>query len=108
MRAHSSAGIDGRLDLVARGLSVADGDKNAAAGHAPNEISRAVIFRRNGRQLDSAVGSLLQPLKLIPIRRPDMLLGVRAARPIVGTDERAFEMNAGNARRHFGQLADCL
>src|SRR5436305_1608737 len=97
MRAHPSARINGGCYLVACRFGVADGNQHAA-GHGPaNKVGRAVVLRRNGRELDEPGGRVLQPLKLVPVGLPHMLLGMRSAWPVVGTDERPFQVDARNS-----------
>src|SRR5947207_7894043 len=102
MRAHLSTCINCGFDLVAGRLGMADGDEYTAGGGATDEFRGPVVFRRDGCQLNSALGSFLQPPEFIPIGRPDVLPGMSASRAIVGTNERPFQMNAGNSRRDFG------
>lgn len=99
MGAEPGAGVDGRTNLVGRGVRVADRNEDAGFGRAANELRRIVVFGRHGENPHASAGGLLNPLKLVPIRRADVLFRMSAPRPVLGRDIGAFDMNADHASR---------
>src|ERR1700719_1881106 len=51
-----------------------------------------VPLRSQGQEPNASLGRVLEPAKLIPIRRPHMLSRMRAARAVFGGDVRTFQM----------------
>src|SRR5438874_1076115 len=106
--AHSGTRIDGSPYLIGCRFRMADRDQDAAGRDLSDELRRIFVFGGDGEELDETFGRFLEALKFVPTGRANVLLGMGAARAIVGANERPLEMNAGNSCRNFGLFTDRL
>ena len=103
MSTHRCAGFDRRVDLLAVGVGVADGDRHALLGDVFNNVERTLLLGCQRKQADVALRGLLELLPLLHARPTNMFHRMRAARPVNPRDPWTFDMKARH-RAAVGQL----
>jgi hypothetical protein len=99
MGRHRRAGCRRGPDLLRRRRGVADGGRHAGGHALPDERDRLLVFGRKRDQPDPPSRRALPPVELLPVGRADESAFVGAPRTVLRGDERAFEMDARDARR---------
>src|SRR3990170_5665346 len=106
MRREPRAGGDGLADHLGRRRGVADGNDHACGRDLADELRGARSLGRQRQNLDTVTRRLLELPELIPVRWPDVLPGMRAARAVLGRDVRAFHVDAGDGALHEAVRAE--
>lgn len=90
------AGAEGFLDVVAGGHGMAEGGDDVVVGEIFDERDGSLGFGREGDHGDATARGFLEGLECGAVGGLDRIERVGASSPVLGTDERAFEVEAGD------------
>ncbi len=88
------AGAEGFLDVVAGGHGVAESGDDVVVGEIFDERDGSLGFGREGDHGDATLRGFLEGLEGGAVGGLNRVEGVGASGPVLGTDERAFEVEA--------------